>query len=64
MEEDTVRVGLITYRHNCSVIFKLNAFSRKDDIKRAVMDTPYVGGTSIAPAIRKAQTDMFTVSTH
>ncbi|XP_045165576.2 uncharacterized protein LOC123529337 [Mercenaria mercenaria] len=63
IDEDNVRVGLLTYRHNASVEFNLNEYHKKDAMFGAIKSVPYVrGSTNTGFAIETAREKMFIPS--
>ncbi|KAL4226368.1 hypothetical protein ACF0H5_014351 [Mactra antiquata] len=60
IDDDNVRVGLLTYRHNATVEFHLDDYHNKKQMFNAITSIPYIrGSTNTGMAIEMARTEMF-----
>ncbi len=61
--EDETRVGAMSFSNEVHLLFPLNKYSKKRDVKTALGNSPFLGNfPNISQALEKAKTDCFSVS--
>ncbi|XP_052778428.1 uncharacterized protein LOC128215858 [Mya arenaria] len=60
IDDDEVRVGVLSYRHNTTVEIHLDDYHNRDDLFNAIQSIRYVrGSTATGDAIQRMREDMF-----
>ena len=62
MQYKSVRVGLVTFHTNSTIVFHLDDFTETEDIRQAILEVPFVGGmTYTDDALDMARQRVFRV---
>ena len=62
LQYKSVRVGLVTFHTNSTIVFHLDDFTETEDIRQAILEVPFVGGmTYTDDALDMARRRLFRV---